>query len=158
MSDRFPGWIYIGGKLRKKNIANLASMLQCLRRDYGESYLDIQEAKLYIAETVKKEEALFGCDEDARGGEFEELENFCDKVGLFFRRISDSRYEYDREIKIRNSTGVKTCICSSSEEPLIPLSTLTSILGHSKTIKQVKEKVKKQYSIFDEAIAKLEII
>jgi len=83
MPDCMPAAIYIGGKLSKKKLEELRDILPPVG--------DLDEA-------IRKREAFYGEDGDAAWGKLEELETFCRKNKLTYRRTSNAKYEWDGEV------------------------------------------------------------
>lgn len=83
MPDCMPATVHIGGKLRKAKLDELRALLPPTG--------DLDEA-------IKEGKPFYGEDGDAAWGHFPELEEFCRKHNLTYRRTSDAKYEYDGEV------------------------------------------------------------
>ena len=98
MSDRFPGEITLGGRIPRRLLDRLAGMIA----DQGVS-IDWQYALDKAAVKEAMETAAAGgqtvrfTNDEACGGQFEELETWLTSRGIDFDRHSDARYEYDGE-------------------------------------------------------------
>ena len=128
MSDHFCGQIWIGGKVSKKVLPKLIVEIDAegLLTDDMERFGDSTEEYLQTA-IQNKTPAGFG-DDQARNGEFYELEAFLVKNKIAFLRQSSAYCEYTGElILFRPDLGMQKpqqCYCTDSGEPLIPLSIL----------------------------------
>ena len=83
MPDCMPATIYIGGKLRKAKLDELRDLLPPVG--------DLDEA-------FRESKPFYGEDGDAAWGHFPELEEFCRKNKLTYRRTCDAKYEWDGEV------------------------------------------------------------
>lgn len=104
MSDRFPGEICIGGTLRvaDHDPDDVSEFLgQCSEQptQWGEPS-QCEEVTLSTISQVINENSGFIIfrDDQARYGEFEELEELCRQLGLSYDRTSEARYEYGGEL------------------------------------------------------------
>lgn len=116
MADRFAGEIHIGGALRvaDHDPDEVARFLgECSEQPiaWGEPSPG-REVTLSTIDQVVDEAAGFIIfrDDQARYGEFEELEELCRQLGLPYDRISEARYEHNGEL-VRWRPGM--------EEPLV---------------------------------------
>lgn len=109
MADRFGGQIWIGGQVSRSKMSktNTDEKLlddltghinnECMSLDWGDS----------IAQQFKNEEQLLAClnnenhlnfkDDQARYGEFQELEDFLRENDIPYIRNSEAKYEHDAE-------------------------------------------------------------
>ena len=99
MADSFPGEIMIGGKVPAALLEEFLGKIGSTGAKVG-GY-DGVEFDAKTAEDLRRaldEDAhLFLVDDQARYGQFEELEAFCVQHGISFDRHSDARYEFDSE-------------------------------------------------------------
>ena len=99
MADYFPGEITIGGKVPTGLLEAFIGELKSAGAKVG-GY-DGAEATFQTAEELRKalsnDGHLFLVDDQARFGQFEELESFCTKHGIAFDRHSDAKHEYNAE-------------------------------------------------------------
>ena len=98
MSERFAGYIIIGGRLRRSQLNDL---LKAVREagaalDWGEPPFAPATAEQLL--TALRDRHLWLCDEQASWGEFPELEKTCRTLGLGYTRHSDSGIEWDAEL------------------------------------------------------------
>ncbi len=103
MADRFPGEIQIGGTLRvadhDPNDIDLF-LGQCSEQptEWGESGQRVALTLDTISQVIDEDTGfIIFRDDQARYGEFEELEELCCRLDLSFDRHSDARYEHDGE-------------------------------------------------------------
>ena len=106
MSEHFAGHISIGGKVPRSKIPGLIAAInrqQCCC-DWGDATVELgDEIEPAITELLKNientgQELLWLCDNDARYGELEIIENYCWENGIGFRRFSEGCGEYIPEI------------------------------------------------------------
>ena len=104
MADRFPGEIHIGGTLRvaDHDPDDIDLFLgQCSEQptDWGEPSQRDALTVDTIDQVIDEDTGWITFrDDQARYGEFEELEVLCRKLGLSYDRISEAKYEYDGEV------------------------------------------------------------
>ena len=104
MADRFPGHIKLGGTITIETVeerimveAALSAFAEWCSPSYGEpEFGDIPLAD--VAEHLNEEGYLHGKHDQARYGQFEEVEDACRMAGIGYIRHSSARYEYDAEI------------------------------------------------------------
>jgi len=98
MSDRFPGEITIGGSIPRRLLDELAGMIASEGVSIDWQYtLDKAAVQKAIEEAGAKGQTVRFTDDEAVGGQFEDLENWLTSHGIDFDRHSDARYEYDGE-------------------------------------------------------------
>lgn len=98
MSDRFPGDITIGGKIPRQLLDELAGMIASEGVSIDWQYaIDKGAVRVAIEAAADRGETIRFTDDQARFGQFEELENWLTSHGIDFDRHSDARYEYDGE-------------------------------------------------------------
>jgi hypothetical protein len=92
MGDYFAGDIEIGGKISRKDLNELIEKILegGLKKDYNFLYT---RGELVEAFATQKSVSL--CDDQAKYGEFPELEAWLIEHKIPFDRHSDARYEYD---------------------------------------------------------------
>ncbi len=95
MSERFSTWIEIGGRLKGCHVEPLLKAIReaGVRLDWGEAFFEPKDA----AELLEgRRDSLFHlCDDEARYGEFPELEKTCHRLRLSYRRHSEGTCGYD---------------------------------------------------------------
>ena len=130
MAELFSGEIYIGGKIPRSKLPGLIQAInkqQCCW-DWGDSTIELgDEIEPAITELLKRiedtgQELLWLCDDDARYGELEIIENFCLKNDIGFRRFSEGCGDYSPEIaEFRPEwEGVDDYVTDSNGNPMIP--------------------------------------
>jgi hypothetical protein len=107
MGDYFPGKIQIGGKLHLKAPADkkqedwddlIARFIQKINDtsfDFGENKYNAVTSRDLVHHLEPNTGMLVCCDSEARMGEFEDLEEVCQELGLSYDRWSDGYYEYN---------------------------------------------------------------
>jgi aspartate oxidase len=98
MSDRFPAEITIGGSIPRRLLDELAGMIASEGVSIDWQYtLDKAAVRKAIEEAGAKGQTVRFTDDEACGGQFEDLENWLTSHGIDFDHHSDARYEYDGE-------------------------------------------------------------
>jgi aspartate oxidase len=98
MSDRFPAEITIGGMIPRRLLDELAGMIASEGVSIDWQYtLDEAGVRAAIDTAAARGETVRFTDDEAVGGQFEDLENWLTSHGIDFDRHSDARYEYDGE-------------------------------------------------------------
>jgi len=103
MADRFAGEIHIGGTLRvaDRDPDDVSEFLgECSEQptDWGESGQRDALTVDTIEQVIDQDTGWITFRNDqARYGEFEELEGLCRQLGLSYDRTSDARYEHNGE-------------------------------------------------------------
>jgi len=102
MGDYFSASIEVGGPMTKPTLDALVAAIvtdgPSIGDDYGGGDPGEQEYRDAIAEAAAANEPLKLCDEQARSGTFESIEEFCEKNGLAFVRSSEAYCEFGAEI------------------------------------------------------------
>lgn len=95
MSERFSTWIDIGGRLKGRHVKPLLMAIReaGVRLDWGEAYFEPKDAAELLE--GRRDSVLHLCDEEARYGEFPELEKTCRRLRLSYRRHSEGTCGYD---------------------------------------------------------------
>lgn len=95
MSERFSTWIEIGGRLKGCHVEPLLNAIReaGVRLDWGEPYFEPKDAAELLE--GRRDSLLHLCDEEARYGEFPELEKTCRRLRLSYRRHSEGTCGYD---------------------------------------------------------------
>lgn len=96
MSDYMPGKMLIGGEIPKALVNALCDAI-CnanVYTDFGE-YGFNPEGEQDLMANLDESGRIRICDDQAKYGEFMELEAFCVKNGIDFDRQSDGKYEYN---------------------------------------------------------------
>jgi len=98
MSDHFPGEITIGGSIPRRLLDELAGMIASEGVSIDWQYtLDKAAVQKAIEAAAEHGKTVRFTDDEACGGQFEDLENWLTSHGIDYDRHSDARYEYDGE-------------------------------------------------------------
>lgn len=102
MSDRIAAEIFIGGAISRKQVAQLCSAItaQGVSLDWGDAEFRPESAGELLAERREYHGAqiLALCDDQARSGCFESLEEFLIAERIPFDRYHEAKYEFDAEL------------------------------------------------------------
>lgn len=96
MSDRFPAEITIGGDIKRSLIEGLIGAIcgDGASLGWGEAPFEPKDEKELLEGFTS---FLILKDEEARYGQFDEIEGFCRENGIAYDRHSDGYCEYDPE-------------------------------------------------------------
>jgi len=151
MSDRFSAQILIGGNLPKAKVPDFLKALEAdgVRHEWGEHYIRAEEGEQALTKSEYGREngtkVLRFCDEEACYGQFEKVEEFCEKNKLSFDRNSEAYCSYDAET-VSFRPGHRDCRFSDQNgNPLVPVSAITRAFGKDckKVEKMPKDKLVK---------------
>jgi hypothetical protein len=133
MADTMAAEIHIGGKVRR-------SVAQALCKTITESGASLEwgggpchpntQDDLLLARSAKTGEPLVVklYDDQARGGEFEELETFLREHGIPYRRWSEGKYECDAEAAaFHPQSGQLSWLTNHDRHPIVLASELAPI-------------------------------
>ena len=139
MADYMAAHIEIGGKLARTKLKELLSLIHELSaEDYGSSPPN-QE---YLQTCTDENQPLALYDDQARYGEFPELEEFCIANNLTFNRKSSPKYEYEGQIRFFSpDSGERNISATDDGEPYLKLSQLKEYQERGLTLQEVIEKV-----------------
>jgi len=139
MADYMAAHIEIGGKLARCKLNKLLSLIEELSaEDYGSSALN--QGYLQTCADEKKPLALY--DDQARYGEFAELEQFCIANNLTFKRHSSPKYEYEGQIRFFSpDSGERVIGATDDGEPYLRWSELKDYQERGSTLQEVIAKV-----------------
>ena len=139
MADYMAAHIEIGGKLARTKLSELLSLIEELSaEDYGSSSPN-QE---YLQTCADENKPLALYDDQARYGEFPELEQFCIANNLTFNRHSSPKYEYEGQIKVFSpDSGEQVIGATDDGEPYLKWSELKDYHDEGLTLQKVIEKV-----------------
>jgi len=108
MADHFSGEISIGGKVPLSKIPGLIEAInaQECSHGWGDKTIKMPYPKDHLMEATEKlltlindDGIIWVCDEQARNGELEEIEDYCEENNIGFTRISSGYCEYEPETK-----------------------------------------------------------
>jgi hypothetical protein len=118
MSERYATWIKIGGRIKRSRVEGLLKAIReaGVRTDWGEPFFAPKTIKELLE--ACKDGWLQLCDEEARYGEFPQLETACQRLKLGYRRHCEGICGYDAEV-VDWRPGVKAPVArkSSNEHP-----------------------------------------
>ena len=139
MADYMAAHIEIGGKLARAKLTELLSLIEELSaEDYGSSPPN-QE---YLQTCADENKPLALYDDQARYGEFPELEQFCIANNLSFNRKSSPKYEYEGQIRFFSPDSGESNISATDDgEPYLKLSELKDYRERGLTLQEIIEKV-----------------
>ncbi len=126
MSDYMAAEIRIGGSILQSTVAPLCDVIcqQNVSLEWGDSlFVPTTAAELLDAcQVTNGVSVLRLCDEQARWGEFEQLEELLRQRLVSFRRFTDGKYEHESEVvEYRSHMGLVRTLASKAGEELIPL-------------------------------------
>ncbi len=122
-----PAWINIGGKLSRSLLENFMTAIE---RDgagpeYGIPFEDGFNEKALL-ECRHNDVLELYCDQ-ARNGNFEMLEQFCQNHGLDYNRHCDSNYEYNAEMVWCRDGQIVSCQSDNDGTSLVDLDVVLSV-------------------------------
>jgi hypothetical protein len=139
MADRMAAHIEIGGKLARSKLNELLSLIDDLS---AEDYWSSPPNQEYLQKCTDDKKPMVLYDEQARYGEFEELEQFCIENDLTFKRQSSPKYEYEGQIRFfLPASGEHVISATDDGEPYLKLSELKDYQDKGLTLQEVIEKV-----------------
>jgi len=139
MADYMAAHIEIGGKLARTKLKELLSLIEELS---AEDYSSSPPNQEYLQTCADENKPLALYDDQARYGEFPELEEFCIANNLTFKRHSSPKYEYEGQIKLFSpDPGEQVIGATDDGEPYLRWSELKDYHDEGLTLQQVIEKV-----------------
>ena len=139
MADYMAAHIEIGGKLARTKLNELLSLIEEIS---AEDYSSSPPNQEYLQTCADENKPLALYDDQARYGEFTELEEFCIANNLTFNRRSSPKYEYEGQIKLFSPDPGEQVIGATDEgEPYLKWSELKDYQDEGLTLQQVIEKV-----------------
>jgi hypothetical protein len=151
MSEQMAAEIWIGGKIAASLVPGLCAAIakEYVSLEWGDSHFRPSTADELLAACRENEQdvrLLWLCDDQARWGEFEDLEQFLREHDIAFTRRSDGRYEYEPAIaEYRPNEGVFVLAANNSGEVVIPayeLATVETSLAEAVQLAHGNEKEK----------------
>ena len=133
MADHLAAEIWIGGKVPQSQVASLCKAIrdEFVSLDWGsgafspQTGIDLREA---VKDGPQGDSLLWLTDDQARWGEFEQLEGFLRESSIPYDRKSSGKYDYDAEISsYRPGIGLYTWPTNMEGEPIVAGSTLQKI-------------------------------
>ncbi len=125
MADYSFAQITIGGCIPRRIVPRLCRLIgeEGLTVEVGEACFCPQSVEDLLAarQLVDGELVLRFCADEARFGEFDQLESYLLKQGIPFERHSESNFTYSAHLVVfRPQTGRQEWLASSSGQPLVP--------------------------------------
>jgi len=133
MSEQMGAEIWIGGKVTASLVPGLCSAIaqQHVSLEWGDSpFCPTTPEELLEAcrENEQDVRLLWLCDDQARGGEFEELEQFLREQRISFTRRGDGKYEHEPLIaEYRPQEGLFVLSANNLGEAVIPAYELAAV-------------------------------
>ena len=133
MSERIASEIWIGGKVSERLVPDLCKAIasQVVLLDWGDARFSPASAEDLIQACRDNSDGvrlLWLCADEARWGEFEELEGFLRKHEIPFTRKSTGRYEYNPErVEYRPGRAALCHETNSAGEPVLVASELVPV-------------------------------
>lgn len=121
MSERMSAWIAIGGSVPRALVPELCGAIsqQQLSRDWGDDIFEPEDED-DLTDALNHKGYLFLCDDEARWGQFDELEKFLRQHGIAYDRHSSAKYEYDAQLdQFRPGLGILNDLASEDGRPLV---------------------------------------
>ena len=139
MADYMAAHIEIGGELARTKLKELVSLIHDLS---AEDYWSSPPNQEYLQKCRDDKKPLVLYDDQARYGEFPELEEFSIANNLTFNRHSSPKYEYEGQIRLFSPNSGEQVIGATDEgEPYLKLSQLKDYQDEGLTLQGVIEKV-----------------
>ena len=139
MADYMAAHIEIGGRLARTKLKELLSLIHELS---AEDYSSSPPNQEYLQTCADENKPLALYDDQARYGEFPELEQLCIANNLTFNRHSSPKYEYEGQIGLHSPDSGEQVIGATDEgEPYLKWSELKEYQERGLTLQEVVEKV-----------------
>ncbi len=139
MADYMAAHIEIGGNLARTKLTELLSLIHDLS---AEDYWSSPPNQEYLKKCTDENKPLALYDDQARYGEFPELEEFCIANNLTFKRHSSPKYEYEGQIRLHSpDSGEQVIGATDDGDPYLKLSELKDYQDEGLTLQEVIEKV-----------------
>jgi hypothetical protein len=132
MSNGTPAEISIGGRIPTSVVQPLCQAIAAegVALEWGEASFEPRSADDLQRDCTDRDGVvvLWLCDNQARLGQFEGLENFLQEHAIAFRRRSDSTYEYDLEIvEYRPGSDAVAILADAAGEPVVLIVRIRSV-------------------------------
>ena len=139
MADYMAAHIEIGGKLARCKLNELLSLIEELS---AEDYSSSPPNQEYLQKCTDENKPLALYDDQARYGEFPELEEFSIANKLIFKRHSSPKYEYEGQIRLHSPNfGEQVIGATVDGEPYLKWSELKEYQERGSTLQEVIKKV-----------------
>jgi len=132
MSEYMVAEISIGGRIAPSLITDLCTAItqQSVAVEWGDAQFSPGTRQDLLEACQEKEgvSLLWLCDDQARWGAFETLEQFLRDNQIAYTRRSEGRSEYDPErVEFRPERGMVSLPTNTAGEPVVPVSQLADI-------------------------------
>jgi len=131
MADYFAGRIEIGGPLRRRTLNTLIEAILNYGRLSLVGYGDVPATEVTLREAFQTGQTVTLYDDQARYGQFDELEEFLVRHRIHFDRLSDARFEYNAELVRYRGRGQPAVFPSNTDgQMLVKVEEVLRILGN----------------------------
>lgn len=133
MSERYAASIEIGGRLSLKRLPRLLKAIAHARvaSEWGDALFTPTSAEELL--NALHEGRLWLCDDEARGGEFPDLEKVCRQLGLGYTRWTDAGTGGDAEV-VEWRPGMSKPLCrigsNAGKATFVPTDEVRKALAH----------------------------
>jgi hypothetical protein len=134
MTEPISAQIWVGGPIPRRLVPELCKTIgdEGVSLEWDDTCFqpECEEELVAALEDADGVRLLYLCDNQADYGEFDQLEKFCLREQMTFRRQSDSKIEFDAEL-VENRPGIgrvryPTDACG---RPFMPLATMAEVAG-----------------------------
>lgn len=132
MADYMSAHITIGGLLPEHALPELVRAIELdgAGPDFGEMFIDADD----IVDFLREDGPRTLVDDQARDGQFENIETVCRELGLAYRRYNEAKYERPEQIVIFTGDGVVQVHTAAQLTPTISLDEVSEF----KNLEEVK--------------------
>jgi hypothetical protein len=131
MADYFAGQIEIGGPLHSRTLNALIGAIINYGRLSLVGYGDVPASDVTLREAFQTGPTVKLYDDQARYGQFDELEEFLVRRHIHFDRLRDARYEYNAELVRYRGRGKPAVFPSNTDgQMLVKVEEVLRILGN----------------------------
>jgi len=148
MGDYFPAEIHIGGPVKRQDVKGLC---EAIRREgvsigeYGGPGFEPETAEDLLEAARECDGVISLYDDDADGGMFEQLEEFCEQHDIPFTRKNDAKYEHRAEV-VEFRAGWAECQAFPADNDgnqLVDVREIEKILDKTTTYEQARTLIRK---------------
>ena len=145
MSETIAAEIRVGGKVAASLVPQLCQRIaqEVVALDWGEGRFSPMTREDLLEAREDRDGVLLLClyDDQARWGEFAELETFLREHGLAFERLSDAKYEYSAQVaSFRPKTGLVELTTDPQHRPIVLAEELEPLgMSLSRVIRQIEQ-------------------
>ena len=145
MSETMAAEIRIGGKIAASLVPELCQRIaqEVVALDWGEGRFSPTTKEDLLEAREDRDGVLLLClyDDQARWGEFAELETFLRGHGIAFERLSDAKYDYGAQVvSFRPETGLVELPTDPQHRPIVLAEELDPVAKSlSRLIRQIEQ-------------------